>query len=191
MLQQLRISILLLGSLTLLTGVVYPIVITVIAQTVFPRQANGSLLTVDSQTLGSELIGQSFTQPQYFWGRLSATGPFPDNAAASSGSNYGPLHPDLVKNAQSRIDSLKQHDAELTTIPVDLVTASASGLDPQISPAAADVQVRRVAAARKMSEDDVRMLVQRHTTGRQFGLLGEPGVNVLPLNLALDAAARN
>lgn len=191
MINQLRISIILLGSMTLLTGVVYPLVVMAIAQIVFPYQANGSILTVDSKAVGSELIGQSFTRPEYFWGRLSATAPFPCNAAASTGSNYGPLHPDLTKNAQARIDSLKQHDAELTTIPVDLVTASASGLDPQISPAAADAQVRRVAVSRKMSEDAVRLLVRRHTTGRQFGLLGEPGVNVLPLNLALDHAGRN
>ncbi len=191
MINQLRISIVLLGSMTLLTGIIYPVVVTAISQIVFPYQANGSVLMVDSKAVGSELIGQSFSRPDYFWGRLSATAPFPCNAAASTGSNYGPLHPDLTKNAQARIDSLKQYDAELTTVPVDLVTASASGLDPQISLAAADVQVRRVAAARKMSEDDVRALVRRHTIGRQLGLLGEPGVNVLPLNLALDHAGRN
>lgn len=186
MMTQIRISIILLGSMTLLTGVIYPVVVTLIAQTVFPHQANGSILVVDSKPVGSELIGQPFTRREYFWGRLSATTPFPYNAAASTGSNYGPMHPDLVKNAEGRIASLKQHDTRVTTIPVDLVTASASGLDSQISPAAAEVQVRRVALARKMSEDEVRVLVRQHTANRQFGLLGEPGVNVLQLNLALD-----
>ena len=188
---QLRISIILLVSMTLLTGVVYPAVVTIIAQIVFPHQANGSILAVDSKPMGSELIGQSFSGPSYFWGRPSATAPFPCNAAASTGSNYGPLHPDLMKKAQARIDSLKQYDADLTTIPVDLVTASASGLDPQISPAAAEVQIPRVAAARKISENDLRVLVRRHTRGRQIGLFGEPGVNVLQLNLALDHGGQN
>ena len=190
MTKQLRISVILLFCMTLLTGGVYPVVVTVIAQTVFPHQANGSILVIDSKPVGSELIGQPFTRPEYFWGRLSATAGFPYNAAASSGSNYGPMHPDLLKNAAARIASLKQHDPALMTIPVDLVTSSASGLDPQISPAAAEVQVRRVAAARKISEDEVRTLVRVHTTGRQFGLLGEPGVNVLQLNLALDQVGR-
>ena len=190
MMTQLRISIILLICMTFLTGVIYPVVVTVIAQSVFPHQANGSILTMDSKAVGSKLIGQSFSRPDYFWGRLSATAPFPYNAAASSGSNYGPMHPDLTKNAEARIASLKQHDTEVTTIPVDLVTTSASGLDSQISPAAAEVQVRRVASARKISEDEVRVLVRRHTAVRQFGLLGEPGVNVLQLNLALDRLAR-
>ena len=190
MFQQLRIAIILLGSMTLLTGVVYPILVTVVAQIVFPHQANGSILTTESQGLGSELIGQPFSRPEYFWGRLSATAPMPYNAASSSGSNYGPLHPDLAKNAHGRIDALRLYDAEINHIPVDLVTSSASGLDPQISPAAAEVQIRRVALARKMSEDDVRRIVSQHTVGRQFGVLGEPGVNVLAINLTLDQASR-
>jgi len=190
MMTQLRISIILLGSMTLITGVIYPLVVTVVAQIAFPHQANGSMITVGSKAVGSELIGQPFTRPEYFWGRLSATAPFPYNAAASSGSNSGPRHPDLAKNAEARIASLKQHDADLITIPVDLVTASASGLDPQISPAAAEVQVRRVAATRRIPEDAVRKLVRQHTADRQFGLLGERGVNVLQLNLALDKSGQ-
>ena len=190
MMTDLRISIILLGTMTLLTGFIYPVVVTIIVQNFFPHQANGRILTVNSKAVGSELIGQQFSRPEYFWGRLSATAPFPYNAAASGGSNFGPLNPDLVKNAQDRIDLLKKHDAELTKIPVDLVTASASGLDSQISLAAAEVQIRRVAAARKISEDKVRALVRQHTIGRQFGLLGEPGVNVLQLNLALDQSGK-
>ena len=190
MMTDLRISIILLGTMTLLTGFIYPVVVTVIAQNFFPHQANGRILTVDSKAVGSELIGQPFSRPEYFWGRLSATAPFPYNAAASGGSNFGPLNPDLVKNAQERIDLLKKHDAELTKIPIDLVTASASGLDSQISLAAAEVQIRRVAAARKISEDKVRALVRQHLIGRQFGLLGESGVNVLQLNLALDQSGK-
>ncbi len=190
MMTQIRISIILLGSMTVLTGVIYPMIVTLIAQSVFPHQANGSILMVDSKPVGSGLIGQPFTRPEYFWGRLSATAPSPYNAAASSGSNYGPMHPDLIKNAEARIASLKQHDTGLMTIPVDLVTASASGLDSQISPAAAEVQVRRVASARKISDDEVRVLVRQYTAGRQLGLLGEPRVNVLQLNLALDQSGR-
>lgn len=190
MMTQIRISIILLGSMTVLTGVIYLMIVTLIAQSVFPHQANGSILVVDSKPVGSELIGQPFTRREYFWGRLSVTAPFPYNAAASSGSNYGPMHPDLIKNAEARIASLKQHNPELMKIPVDLVTASASGLDSQISPAAAEVQVRRVALSRQMSEDEVRALVRQHTKHRSFGLLGEPGVNVLQLNLALDQRGR-
>ena len=190
MMTDLRISIILLGTMTLLTGFIYPVVVTVIVQNFFPHQANGRILTVNSKAVGSELIGQQFSRPEYFWGRLSATAPFPYNAAASGGSNFGPLNPDLVKNAQERIDLLKKHDAELTKIPVDLVTASASGLDSQISLAAAEVQIRRVAAARKISEDKVRTLVRQHTIARQFGLLGESGVNVLQINLALDQSGK-
>ena len=190
MMTDLRISIILLGTMTLLTGFIYPVVVTIIVQNFFPHQANGRILTVNSKAVGSELIGQQFSRPEYFWGRLSATAPFPYNAAASGGSNFGPLNPDLVKNAQDRIDLLKKHDAELTKIPVDLVTASASGLDSQISLAAAEVQIRRVAAARKISEDKVRALVRQHLIGRQFGLLGESGVNVLQINLALDQSGK-
>lgn len=178
------------AALTVLTGVVYPLFISVIAQVAFPRQANGSLIQIDSRTVGSELIGQSFTRPEYFWGRLSATGPVPYNAAASGGSNYGPLHPDLKKAAEARIAALQAGGAPTKGVPVDLVTASGSGLDPHISPAAAEVQVARVVAARRMSEDTVRKLVREHTEGRQLGILGEPRVNVLRLNLALDQHTR-
>lgn len=185
----LRSSLIVLGLMTLLTGGVYPLAVTLLGQAVFPRQANGSPIARGGQPVGSELVGQPFAKPEYFWGRLSATSPVPYNAAASSGSNFGPRHPDLAKNAKERIDALRAADPNIGPIPVDLVTASGSGLDPHVSPAAADVQVRRVAAARNMSEDEVRGLVALHTDGRQFGVLGEPRVNVLALNLALDAHA--
>jgi K+-transporting ATPase ATPase C chain len=194
MLSQLKPALVLLVILSAITGVVYPLVVTGIAQVAFPVQANGSLILVDGQAVGSELIGQAFDAPEYFWGRLSATGTFAynafnaDNLTASSGSNYGPLNPALFEAAQARIDALRAADPGNTApIPVDLVTASASGLDPHISPAAALYQVSRVARARGLSEDQVRALVDEHTEGRQLGFLGEPRVNVLKLNLALDA----
>ena len=172
---------------TLLTGVIYPLVVTGVAQLVFPHQANGSLITANGQTVGSELIGQQFDDPRYFWGRLSATGPFPYNAAASSGSNLGPSNPALLDAVQARIADLKAADPTNTQlIPVDLVTASGSGLDPNISIAAALYQIPRVARLRGLSETAVRALVDQFTQGRQFGFLGEPRVNVLKLNLALD-----
>jgi K+-transporting ATPase ATPase C chain len=188
--QQFRTSVIVLGVMTLFTGVLYPMVVTLIAQTAFRQPANGSLLERDKQVVGSELIGQPFSKPEYFWGRLSATSPVPYNAASSSGSNLGPSHPDIAKNAKERIDSLRRYDPSLESIPVDLVTASASGLDPHISPAAADVQVKRVAVSRKMTVDEVKRLVALHTEGRQFGILGEPRVNVLALNLALEARSK-
>jgi K+-transporting ATPase ATPase C chain len=173
--------------LTLITGAVYPLIVTGLAQAFFPHQASGSLIVRNGQTLGSALIGQPFDDPKYFWGRLSATAPFPYNAAASSGSNLGPLNADLVKAAQTRIDALHEADpGNAAPIPVDLVTASGSGLDPHISVAAALYQVPRVARTRGLGEDQVRALVARFTEGRQFGILGEPRVNVLKLNLALD-----
>lgn len=181
---------------TIVTGVLYPAAITGIAQVVFPHQANGSLMTDDAGTvIGSELIGQQFSDPSYFWGRLSATGPVPYNAAASSGSNYGPLNPALIGEdgiVQGRITALEEANAAAGVtvtqpIPVDLVTASGSGLDPHISPAAADYQVARVAAVRGLDEAVVRNLVAQFTEGRTLGILGEPRVNVLKLNLALDA----
>jgi len=172
---------------TLLTGVIYPLVVTGVAQLVFPHQANGSLITANGQTVGSDLIGQQFDDPRYFWGRLSATGPFPYNAAASSGSNLGPSNPALLDAVQARIADLKAADPTNTQlIPVDLVTASGSGLDPNISIAAALYQIPRVARLRGLSETAVRALVDQFTQGRQFGFLGEPRVNVLKLNLALD-----
>jgi len=191
MLTQLRPAIVLFALLTILTGLAYPFVITGVAQAVFPRQANGSLIYRNGQPIGSALIGQPFDDPKYFWGRLSATSPFPYNAASSSGSNYGPLSSVLTDAAKSRIDVLKAADLSLALennqpIPVDLVTASASGLDPHISVAAALFQVPRVARARGLSEDQVQALVTQFTIGRQFGILGEPRVNVLKLNLALD-----
>lgn len=190
---QLRPAIMALLILTILTGLMYPLAVTGIAQTLFPHQANGSLLIKDGRPIGSALIGQPFDEAGYFWGRPSATSPFPYNAAASSGSNLGPTNPALIHAVQTRIAALKAVDPENTAlIPVDLVTASGSGLDPHISPAAADYQVRRVARARGrgrgIDESVVRRLVAEQTEGRQFGLLGEPRVNVLQLNLTLDAA---
>ena len=191
---QLRPALVALGIFTILTGLVYPLVVTGIAQVVFPRQANGSLIVRNGQPVGSALIGQPFDDPKYFWGRLSATSPAPYTAfnaekqTGSSGSNYGPLNPALLEAIQGRIKVLQEADPSNTAaIPVDLVTASASGLDPHISPAAAVYQVGRVARARGLSADAVRQLVARHTAGRTFGLLGEPRLNVLALNLALDA----
>lgn len=182
---------------TVVTGMAYPAVITGLAQVLFPHQANGSLITdAAGNVVGSERIGQSFTNPGYFWGRLSATGPVPYNAAASSGSNYGPLNPALIGpdgSVEARIKALQDANvaAGVTVtdpIPVDLVTASASGLDPHISPAAALYQAPRVAAVRGMDETTVKALIDQHIEGRTLWILGEPRVNVLELNLALDAA---
>ena len=187
MLTQLRPAIVMFALLAVITGVIYPYAITGVAQAVFPAQANGSLIYRDGQPVGSALIGQPFDDPKYFWGRLSATSPFPYNAAASSGSNYGPLSSALADAVTARIDVLKAADPDNNQpIPVDLVTASASGLDPHISPAAALYQVPRVARMRGLSQDQVRALVAQFTEGRQFEILGEPKVNVLKLNLALD-----
>ena len=193
MVSQLRPAFMILLVLTVITGVIYPLAVTGIAQVVFPHQANGSLLTINGKTYGSELIGQQFDDPKYFWGRLSATGDFPYNAfnadtlTGSSGSNYGPLNPALTEAVQARIDALKAADpGNMLPIPVDLVTASGSGLDPHISVAAAQYQIHRVAAARGLNEAQVKSLVDKYTQDRQFGFLGEPVVNVLELNLALD-----
>jgi potassium-transporting ATPase KdpC subunit len=184
---QVRPALMALLTLTILTGVLYPLAVTGVAQIVFPHQANGSLIVRDGKTLGSSLIGQPFDAPRYFWGRPSATSPFPYNAAASSGSNLGPTNQALIKAVQARIDALKKADPDNTVpTPVDLVTASGSGLDPHISPAAAEYQVRRVARSRGVDEAMVRRLVADHTERRQWGILGEPRVNVLLLNLALD-----
>jgi potassium-transporting ATPase KdpC subunit len=187
MLTHIRPAIVLLAMFTAITGVAYPVLVTAIAQLVFPRQANGSLIVKDDKAVGSTLIGQPFDDPKYFWGRPSATSPFGYNAGASAGSNLSPTNADLIKAVQGRVDALRTADPGNTApVPVDLVTASGSGLDPHISSAAALYQVERVAKARKMSAADVRALVERHTEGRQLGFLGEPRVNVLALNLALD-----
>jgi K+-transporting ATPase ATPase C chain len=172
---------------TVLTGIGYPLVVTFSAQTLFPRKANGSLFGSNEQPLGSELIGQAFSHPEYFWGRPSATLPVPYNGGASGGSNQGPANPVLIDTVKARIIALRDADpGHSEAIPVDLVTASASGLDPHISPAAVAYQINRVARARHMSPDRVRELVERYTEPRQWGILGEPRVNVLKLNLALD-----
>jgi len=186
----LRQSFVLLLVMTAITGILYPLAATGLAQLLFPRQANGSLIMQDRKPVGSALIGQSFTGPGYFWGRPSATTPNPYNAASSSGSNQGPTNPALTDAVKQRIAALHAVDPGNTAaVPVDLVTASASGLDPQISPAAAQYQAARVARARKLDVAQVQALVARHTEGRQFGVLGEPRVNVLELNRALDAAS--
>lgn len=191
MLKQLRPAIVSLLAFTVITGLIYPFVVTAATQVIWPAQANGSLIIRDGQVIGSVLIGQNFDDPKYFWGRLSATGAFPYNSAASSGSNYGPLNKNLISAAQARIDALKAADPDNTQpIPVDLVTASASGLDPHISPAAAEYQVRRVARARGLDDARVRQLVAQFTEGRMLSILGEPRVNVLQLNLALDQLDR-
>jgi K+-transporting ATPase ATPase C chain len=187
MCKQFRPALIILLVFTILTGLIYPLFVTGFAQLIFPRQANGSLIVQNGQVTGSKLIGQSFDDPKYFWGRLSATSPFPYNAAASSGSNYGPTNPALLDEVKARIAALKAADPGNTQpIPVDLVTSSGSGLDPDISVAAALYQLPRVARIRGISEITVRTLIDKCTTGRQLGFLGEPRVNVLELNRALD-----
>jgi K+-transporting ATPase ATPase C chain len=187
MLDQFRPAIVILLLMTVLTGLIYPAAIMEIAQLIFPHQANGSLIERNGQIIGSELIGQDFDDPHYFWGRPSATGPESYNAAASSGSNPGPTNPALLEAIQARIDALLAADpGNMLPIPVDLVTASGSGLDPHISVAAARYQIPRIARQRGLSEARVLALVDEYTEGRQLWLLGEPRVNVLKLNLALD-----
>ncbi|HYS17871.1 MAG TPA: potassium-transporting ATPase subunit KdpC [Candidatus Binatia bacterium] len=191
MLTHVRAAIVSLALFTVVTGLAYPAIVTVIAQLVFPHQANGSLIVKGGKPVGSTLIGQPFDDPRYFWGRPSATSPFGYNAGASGASNLSPTNADLIKAVQGRVEALRAADPGNTTpVPVDLVTASGSGLDPHISPAAALYQVGRVARARKLDEAVVRDLVAKHTEGRQLGLLGEPRVSVLALNLALDAQGR-
>jgi K+-transporting ATPase ATPase C chain len=183
----LRQSAILLALLAVLTGFVYPLAITGIVSIVFPRQAQGSLIVVNGKVLGSELIGQPFNSPKYFWSRPSATQPFPYNAAASGGSNLGPSNPALFQAVQTRLEALHAADPGNTSaVPVDLVTASASGLDPDISVAAARYQAQRVASARHLPVEKVNQLIDAYTEGPQFGFLGEPRVNVLELNLVLD-----
>ena len=193
MTSQLRPAFFMLLIFTLITGVIYPLAVTGIAQVVFPSQANGSLIMVNGKAVGSELIGQQFDDPKYFWGRISETSTFAYNAfnaenlTGSSGSNFGPLNPALIEMAQARIDALKAADPGNTApIPVDLVTSSGSGLDPHISIAAATYQIHRVATAHGLSDAQVQTLVDKYTQGRQLGFLGEPTVNVLKLNLELD-----
>ena len=184
----LRPAISLFLALSLVTGILYPLVVAGIAKLAFPEAAGGSLILIDGQPVGSALIGQSFSAPQYFWGRPSATAPYPNNGAASGGSNQGPLSPALLDGVKGRIAALKAADpGNAKAIPLDLVTASGSGLDPHISPAAAQYQVERVARARNLPPKDVEALVARSTAGRQWGIFGEPRVNVLKLNLALDS----
>jgi K+-transporting ATPase ATPase C chain len=178
--------------LTAITGVVYPLAVTGVAKAAFPAQAAGSLIVKDGKVVGSSLIGQNFTDPTYFWGRPSATAPMPYNGAGSGGFNQGPLNPALVDAVKGRVEALKAADpGNASPVPVDLVTASASGLDPHISVAAARYQAARVARVRGMPADALATLIARHTEGRLFGLLGEARVNVLELNLELDQTARH
>lgn len=187
MMSQLRPALAVFGALTLVCGVLYPVAVTGIAGALFPAQAAGSIMEADGKPVGSELIGQPFTSPGYFWGRPSATGPMPANAAGSGGANQGPLNPALADNVKRRTDALRAADPDnKAPIPVDLVTASGSGLDPDISVAAALYQARRVAVARGMPDQRVRALIERESRQRQAGFFGEPRVNVLRLNLALD-----
>jgi K+-transporting ATPase ATPase C chain len=187
MLRELRPALVVFGLLTLVTGVAYPLVTTLIGGVAFPDQVTGSVIERDGKAVGSRLLGQPFSSPEYFWSRPSATGPMPYNGAVSSGSNQGPLSPVLEEAVAARIAALREADpGNASPVPVDLVTASGSGLDPHISPAAAEYQVPRVARVRGLPEDKVRALVTQHTQGRQMGILGEPRVNVLELNLALD-----
>jgi potassium-transporting ATPase KdpC subunit len=185
----LRPLLVMFALLTVMTGVVYPLVVTGIGKTIFPDQASGSLVMRDGKAVGSSLIGQSFADPKYFWGRISATSPMPNNGAASGGSNFGPTNPALIDAVRARIDALKAADPGNTLpVPVDLVTSSGSGLDPHVSPAAALYQVTRVARERHMDVVKVRQLVLAHVEGPQWWVFGEARVNVLLLNLALDSA---
>jgi K+-transporting ATPase ATPase C chain len=182
-------AIALLLALTVITGVIYPAIVTAVAQVAFPSQANGSLIVVDGKTVGSSLIGQAFSDDKYFWGRLSAAGADGYDASSSAGSNLGPTSQTLIERITADVDRLRAANGG-GPVPVDLVTTSASGLDPDISPAAAEYQVARVAKAREVSEDDVRAAVLRHTEQPFLGFLGEPRVNVLLLNLDLDGLLR-
>src|SRR5258706_5605687 len=188
MLTDIRRAVTLLAVMTLITGVAYPVLVTAIGQAAFHGQATGSLIERDGKVVGSTLIGQPLADPKHFWSRASATSPYPYNASASSGSNLGPLNPALADAVSARVKALRDAAPDNgSPVPVDLVTASASGLDPHISPAAAEYQVDRVAKARNLDPQKVKDLVAEYTEGRQLGFLGEPGVNVLGLNLALDA----
>jgi K+-transporting ATPase ATPase C chain len=185
----LRPALVTFAVLTALTGIAYPLVVTGIGQAAFPEQAGGSLILRDGKAVGSTLIGQNFSDPKYFWGRPSATSPQPNNASNSGGSNQGPLNPALTDAVKGRIEALRAADpGNKAPVPIDLVTASASGLDPHISVAAATFQAARVAKVRSLPAAQVQQLIEKHTEGRLFGFLGEPRVNVLQLNLSLDAA---
>jgi K+-transporting ATPase ATPase C chain len=187
MFRQLRPVFMVFLLLTVVTGIVYPLIVTGVAQFLFPEKANGSLIRGEGGYAGSELIGQPFDDPKYFWGRLSATPDFPFNSASSAGSNLGPSNPALVEAVKTRMEALQKADpGNHFPIPIDLVTSSGSGLDPHISPAAAMYQIPRVVRARGVPEDQVRRLVEQFTEPRQWGFLGEPRVNVLKLNRALD-----
>jgi K+-transporting ATPase ATPase C chain len=191
MLKEIRPAIVSFVLLSAVTGIAYPLAVTGIAQGLMPDQANGSLIMKDGKAVGSGLIGQSFSDPKYFWSRPSATGPTPYNGAVSSGSNLGPTNPALIDAVKGRVQALRDADPGNTApVPVDLVTASGSGLDPHISPAAAEYQVQRVGRLRGLDAGSVRELVKQNTEGRQFGVFGEPTVNVLKLNLALDQGTR-
>ena len=186
-----RPALVIFGALTILCGVLYPLAVSGVASAAFPAEAAGSLVQVDGKTVGSSLIGQSFSSPKYFWGRPSGTGPMSNNGAGSSGTNFGPTNAAQIDAVKGRIDALKALDPSNTQpIPVDLVTASASGLDPEISPAAARYQAARVAAARQFNTKQVLALIEQHTRPQYLGFFGEPRVNVLALNLALDQTGR-
>ncbi|XGA72843.1 potassium-transporting ATPase subunit KdpC [Chitinibacter sp. SCUT-21] len=188
--QQLRPAVVIFIALTLVTGVLYPLAVTGLAKVFFAEQAAGSLIEQNGQVLGSKLIGQAFSGPDYFWSRPSATGPMPYNGAGSSGSNLGPTNPALLNTIAERVEAIKAaHPQQSAAVPLDLVTTSASGLDPHISPAAAAYQIERVASARNLPLSQLTQLVAAHTRGAQWGILGEPVVNVLELNLALDRIA--
>jgi K+-transporting ATPase ATPase C chain len=187
MISTIRPALVLFGALTLACGVIYPLAVTGVGATLFPSQAAGSILEVDGKPVGSTLIGQQFTSPKYFWGRPSAASPMPYNASGSGGSNQGPLNPAFIDAVRGRVEALKAADpGNMAPIPVDLVTASGSGLDPEISLAAAEYQARRVAAERRIAPEQVRALIAAHASGTVMGIFGEPRVNVLALNLALD-----
>lgn len=189
--EQIKPAVLIFIALTIITGVVYPLLATVIARGIFPDKADGSLIYRNGKPVGSALIGQSFEDPLYFWGRPSATASEPNNAAASSGSNYGPMNPSYIETVRARIAVLASADSSnRSPVPVDLVTASGSGLDPDISPAGAEYQLLRIARLRGLSEAVMRDLVRRHTSGRFLGIWGEPVVHVLELNIALDDMAK-
>lgn len=184
---QMKTALMLLIVFTVLTGLLYPLAVTGLAQLLFPVKANGNLIKQNDTVIGSRLIGQSFSSPAYFWSRPSATTPYPYNGGASSGSNLGPTNPNFLTTVKERISQLKQADTQNNNpIPVDLVTASSSGLDPEISPLAAFYQTSRIAKARNLPEETIKNLIQKHVKNRTLGLLGEPRINVLELNLALD-----